>query len=171
MMSSFGRHSNEGHDSYLMNQQVALPGPYEHGDSNTFSANGSGSYNFSHHSFNSYMSQFSPPYSQQSSLVSSTQQLSPHYSPGPSNQPMSDQARLQSQPSQYIPQPRYLQSPRYLPLRDALNETQIESQESRNESTMLSEPVIPPLDGFPDVREFDQLMKRYVHLHIQLFER
>jgi hypothetical protein len=68
--------------------------------------------------------------------------------------------RLHHPPPQYMAQPRYLQSPRYLPLRDALGETDIESQESRNEGTMLSEPVVPALDGFPDVKEFDQLMQR-----------
>jgi hypothetical protein len=26
---------------------------------------------------------------------------------------------------------------------------------------MMSEPVVPPLEGFPNVEEFDQLMKRY----------
>jgi hypothetical protein len=48
-----------------------------------------------------------------------------------------------------------------LPLREAF-EAEIENQESRNEGTMLSEAVIPALDGFPDVKEFDQLMQRYV---------
>lgn len=63
--------------------------------------------------------------------------------------------------SQYMAaQSRYKQSPRYLPLREAF-ETEIENQESRNEGTMLSEAVIPALDGFPDVKEFDQLMQRY----------
>lgn len=62
-------------------------------------------------------------------------------------------------PPQYMTQSRYLSSPRYLPLREAL-ETEIENQESRNEGTMLSEAVVPALDGFPDVKEFDQLMQR-----------
>ncbi|GKZ60580.1 hypothetical protein AnigIFM60653_006644 [Aspergillus niger] len=61
-----------------------------------------------------------------------------------------------------MPQSRYLQSPGFLPLRDAFSEADIESQDSQNENSMLSEPVIPPLDGFPNVREFDQLMKSYV---------
>ncbi|ETI24179.1 hypothetical protein G647_03548 [Cladophialophora carrionii CBS 160.54] len=37
-----------------------------------------------------------------------------------------------------------------------------ECQDSPNQDTMLSEPVVPPLDGYPDVHEFDELMKRYV---------
>lgn len=35
----------------------------------------------------------------------------------------------------------------------------VESQESANEDTMLSEPVSPPLTGFPSIQEFDQLIK------------
>lgn len=37
----------------------------------------------------------------------------------------------------------------------------IESQESCNSENMLSEPILPALDGYPDVHEFDDLMKRY----------
>jgi hypothetical protein len=37
----------------------------------------------------------------------------------------------------------------------------IESQESFNQESMLSEPIIPSLDGYPDVKEFDELMRRY----------
>ena len=36
----------------------------------------------------------------------------------------------------------------------------IESQDSINQDTMLSEPVVPALEGYPDVKEFDDLMKR-----------
>lgn len=40
----------------------------------------------------------------------------------------------------------------------ALAET--EDQTSINQETMLSEPVEPALDGYPDVHEFDRLMRR-----------
>lgn len=156
-MTSFGRRSNNGH-SYIMNQQIALPVPYSNGDAHDFGGNGPGTFNFHQSPYSSYGAQFSSPYTQPSSLSSSTQHFASHYSSGHSTP---DQVRLQHQPPQYITQSRYLQSPRYLPLRDALNETEIENQDSANESAMLSEPVVPPLDGFPDVREFDQLMKRY----------
>jgi hypothetical protein len=39
-----------------------------------------------------------------------------------------------------------------------------ECQDSPNQDTMLSEPIVPPLDGYPDVQEFDELMKRYVDI-------
>lgn len=36
-----------------------------------------------------------------------------------------------------------------------------EEQHSPNADTRLSEPILPPLPGFPDVHEFDELMKRF----------
>lgn len=148
-MTSFGRRNNNG---YIMNQQIALPVPYGHGDSHDFSGGGSGPFSFHQPSYGSYGAQCSSPYNQYS-----TQHFASHYSPGHS---ATEQVRLQHQPPQYITQPRY-QDSRYLPFRDAFNETEIENQDSANESSMLSEPVVPALDGFPDVREFDQLMRGY----------
>lgn len=39
---------------------------------------------------------------------------------------------------------------------------EVESQDSVNEDTMRSEPVLPPLSGFPEVRDFDRLINRCV---------
>ncbi|KAB8240429.1 hypothetical protein F9C07_1563276 [Aspergillus flavus] len=166
-MSGFGRRSNEGHGSYIMNQQVALPVPYSQGEGHEFSVNDSGSYHFPSQSFSAYTSQFSAPYSH-SGISPHNQHLSSHHLPVHSVPSTPDHTALQhhhhhpQQSVQYIAPSRYFQSQRYLPYRDALGETDIESQDSRNENTMLSEPVIPPLDGFPNVREFDQLMRSYV---------
>jgi len=55
---------------------------------------------------------------------------------------------------------RYPDATRLISICDMFPETEVENQESPNEDTMLSEPVIPPLEGFPNVREFDHLMKR-----------
>lgn len=160
-MGSFARR-NEGNDSYLMNQQMGVSGAYSHADGHEFNTTGSGSYHFPPHSFNPYGSQFAPPYGQQSSLAQGMQHLqyaSDHTIPSMSSP---EDMRLHHPPPHFMAQTRYLQSPRYLPLRDALSETEVECQDSRNEGTMLSEPVVPPLDGFPDVKEFDQLMQRCV---------
>jgi hypothetical protein len=164
-MSSFSRRG-EGTDNYLMNPSMAVPGTYSHPDSHEYGAAGSGTYHFPQHSYNPYGNQFSPSYGQQSNLSSGMQHLqyaSDHTIPSMST---TEDMRLHHPPPQYMAQPRYLQSPRYLPLRDALGETDIESQESRNEGTLLSEPVVPALDGFPDVKEFDQLMQRFVEHQI-----
>lgn len=160
-MSNYSRR-NEGNDNYPMNPPMAVPGTYSHPDSHDFGGAGSGTYHFPQHSFNPYGNQFSPSYGQQSGLTSGMHHLqyaSEHTIPSRSS---TEDIRLHHPPPPYMAQPRYLQSPRYLPLRDALGETDVESQESRNEGTMLSEPVVPALDGFPDVKEFDQLMQSYV---------
>ncbi|KAJ5343358.1 uncharacterized protein N7506_003182 [Penicillium brevicompactum] len=165
-MSSFARR-NEGNDAYLMNHQMAVPGSYgqpENHDfkqeAHDFSTHGSGSYHFPQHSFNPYGSQFGQPYGPHPSLSPGIQHL--QYSSEHSIPSMTtpDDPRLHHSP-QYVTQSRYLQASRYLP-RDPLGDTEIESQESRNEATLLSEAVVPPLSGFPDVKEFDQLMQNYV---------
>ncbi|KAF7593147.1 hypothetical protein BBP40_011860 [Aspergillus hancockii] len=154
-MSGFGRRSNEGHGSYIMNQQIALPTPYSQGEGHEFSVNDSGSYHFPAQSFSSYTSPFGSPYNH-SGISPHSQHLSPHHSPGhpapsnPEHTTLQHHHHNHHQPVQYMPPSRYLQSPRYLPFREALGETDIESQDSRNQSTMLSEPVVPPLDGFPN---------------------
>jgi hypothetical protein len=38
--------------------------------------------------------------------------------------------------------------------------TEIEDQDSFNSDSMLSEPLVPAMEGYPDVKEFDELMRR-----------
>ncbi|OJJ44842.1 hypothetical protein ASPZODRAFT_70363 [Penicilliopsis zonata CBS 506.65] len=161
-MTSFGRRSTDGHDGYGFTHPIALPGPYSHGDAHEYDTNGVDSFSYAQHSISPYQAPFNGPYNQQSDLRNS-QHVSPLYSASQSvpPTPAPDQLRYRHQPSQYMSHSRYIQSPRYLPIREVLD-SDIESQESRNEGTMLSEPIIPPLNGFPDVREFDQLMRSYV---------
>lgn len=160
-MGSFSRR-NGGNDSYLMNPQMAVPGTYSHPDSHEFSATGSGSYHFPQHSFGPYGSQFGASYGQHSNLSTGMQHMQ-QYTPDHSIPPLSssDELRMHHAPPQYMaPQSRYMQSPRYLQLRDAVNDTEIEDQESSQEGTKLSEPFLPAFEGFPDVKEFDQLMQK-----------
>ncbi|KAJ6002894.1 hypothetical protein N7451_005441 [Penicillium sp. IBT 35674x] len=159
-MGNFTRR-DEGNDSYVINQQMTVPGTYSHSGGHEFNTTGSGSYHFPQHSFTPYGSQFAPSYGQQSGLSAGIQHLQYPDHTIPSMAP-SDDMRLHSSSSQYMPEPRYLPT-RYLPLREALSETEIEDQGSHNEGTMLSEAVVPPLDGFPDVKEFDLLMQSYVN--------
>ncbi|CRG83237.1 hypothetical protein PISL3812_00588 [Talaromyces islandicus] len=62
----------------------------------------------------------------------------------------------------YMNSPRYMHAPHFMSMGDSVDYG-IENQESFNEDSMLSEPVCPPLDGFPNVEEFDDLMKSYVN--------
>ena len=51
---------------------------------------------------------------------------------------------------------------RFTAVHAAYDDSDIESQESKNEDTIKSEAVEPALEGFPNVDEFDDLMARYV---------
>ncbi|KAL4789383.1 hypothetical protein BDV19DRAFT_26946 [Aspergillus venezuelensis] len=152
-MSGFHRRGNDGQEGYFINPHLSLPVPSSHGESHDFEA---GPYHFPQHQFSSYAPHFSLPYNHTHSGMSS------HHSHGAPMPPIPDHASLHHPPTQCIPQPRYLQGPAYLPLHEALTETELENQDSRNEDTMLSEAIIPPLDGFPNVKEFDRLVKSYV---------
>ncbi|KAI9372400.1 hypothetical protein BJX61DRAFT_534011 [Aspergillus egyptiacus] len=153
-MSGFGRRSNDGQESYFINPHLSLPVPSSHGDGHDFEA---GSYQFPQHHFSSYTPHFSLPYGHLS--MSSHHS---HHSQATAMPPIPDHAPLHQGPAQCIPQPRYLQAPAYLPFHEVLTEAELESQDSRNEDTMLSEQIIPPLEGFPNVNEFDKLVKSYV---------
>lgn len=61
--------------------------------------------------------------------------------------------------SRLIPS-KYTLAPKGLKGADTLPDMELERQESLNQDTMLSEPVLPAMEGFPDVNEFDQLMHR-----------
>ncbi|EEP79219.1 predicted protein [Uncinocarpus reesii 1704] len=135
---------------------------YHSDESQQYAYNRSGQYGLSQQSFQSYPHQLLPPYNphsaDQSPLNSSYTCSQPLY---PQSPPSSLASPGYQYPQQYAAQSRYSPSNRFY-FHDSLREVEIESQESFNEHTMLSEPVIPPLEGFPDVREFDQLMKSYV---------
>ncbi|KAJ6188919.1 hypothetical protein N7519_003827 [Penicillium mononematosum] len=156
-MSSFARR-NEGNDAYLMNHQMAVPGSYGQPENHDFKQE---SHDFNTHAFlQPVRVSVWAAYGPQSSLSPGLQHLqytSEHSIPSMTTP---DDPRLHH-PPQFMSQSRYLQGPRYLP-RDPLGETEIENQESHNEATLLSEAVVPALSGFPDVKEFDQLMQNYV---------
>lgn len=68
-------------------------------------------------------------------------------------------AQTQCQPSRPSTQ-RYSYANRAVSHHDSYSMVDTEDQDSVNRDTMLSEPVSPVLDGYPDVKEFDLLMRR-----------
>lgn len=157
-MGSFATR-NEGTDSDLLTQQMAVAIAHGYQGTHERDATGFQPYDFFQYSFDPNGSHSGPSYGQQLNPSLGMQHL--QYAPENSIPSMTAANDMRSHHlTQYVAQSLYLQSPGHLPLRDALSETNIESQESRNEDTMFSEPVVPPLDGFPDVKEFDQLMQR-----------
>ncbi|QSS62485.1 hypothetical protein I7I51_02222 [Histoplasma capsulatum] len=125
----------------------------------------SSQYGISQPSLHSYSTHLLSPYSQTSSVSSEGSHLGPHYA---TSHAVYSQTQQHSQlthsypyPTQYLAQSRYPTSHRYLAFPDQLRDVEIERQESCNELSMASEPVLPPLEGFPDVVEFDQLVARF----------
>ncbi|KAK2831024.1 hypothetical protein FQN49_007078 [Arthroderma sp. PD_2] len=151
---------------------VAMSHHYQHHDEDQeYTYARSNQYSFSQPSFNqSYSShQVLAPYNHHSAEATSIPpSYSSHqaiYTQAPQHSsiltPSSSSTGYQCHP-QYISQPRFPAPHRLFPLHEPFWEVEIEAQESCNEQTILSEPVLPALEGFPDVREFDQLMKSYV---------
>ncbi|GAD99462.1 hypothetical protein AOR_1_1090134 [Paecilomyces variotii No. 5] len=165
-MSGYGKYSNPGHENYFVGQQLNLSGTYDNVEPRELGYAEPGPYSFSQQPFNAYSTQLGS-FSQPSCLSQNAPDSGAPYAPRQYLSPISPQSQvfshgLPQKYSDYTSQANYLHSPRYLPLRSPLPRGEVESQESFNESTMLSEPVIPPLQGFPDVGEFDRLMASYV---------
>jgi hypothetical protein len=68
-------------------------------------------------------------------------------------------AQTQYQPSRHSTQ-RYSYANRAAIHQDPYSMVDTEDQDSVNRDTMFSEPVSPVLDGYPDVKEFDLLIRR-----------
>lgn len=165
-MDDYKKRNHHEQDSYLVNQQLAMSHQYTRNEDHDLLYDNSNQQTFQQPGFHSYNPQSLSSYTAQPVISSGGHQLSSQYSTtssvftsSPSHQHLTPRGY---QCPQYMSHPRYSHSPRFIPLQDALHETEIESQASSNEDTRASEPVIPPLDGFPDVNEFDLLVRRYL---------
>lgn len=132
---------------------------YQYGDEGQAFAYSRGTqYGVAHAPYPSYPNQLLAPYNSPSAETS-----------GSVNQPYSSSFGHPSNhalpATDYHYSPHYahsrcVASPRYFPVQELFREVEIEGQDSCNERTVLSEPIVPPLEGFPDVRCFDQMMKK-----------
>ncbi|EZG05502.1 hypothetical protein H106_04544 [Trichophyton rubrum CBS 735.88] len=143
---------------------------HHHDEDQEYTYGRNNQYNFSQPSFNQSYSkhQVLAPYNHHStetaSIAPSYSSQQAIYTQAPQHSSLithSSSTGYQCHP-QYMSQPRFPAPHRLFPMHEPFWEVEIEAQESCNEQTVLSEPVIPALEGFPDVREFDQLMKSYV---------
>lgn len=99
--------------------------------------------------------QFSPETSQ---MALQYQQNSTHFSPAYSSQ--RSIAQNPYLPSRNTSTQRFSYANRATMGQDAYTMADTEDQTSFNQDSMLSEPVVPALEGYPDVKAFDQLMRR-----------
>jgi hypothetical protein len=150
-----------------LNHYMASPSlPMPH-----YANNDSASYNYSSYphyenvpsTYSTYATSFIPPHNQDTQYLSDHLQMAAHY---PYNTPVLTNTASHHRPLaqtapysfQQLPQHPLSQSPRYPISHDPYQLSDVENQESVNENTMLSEPVLPPLDGFPDIKDFDRLI-------------
>lgn len=135
-----------------------------------YANNDNANYNYSPHP---HYESVSPSYSSYASSFISSQNQDTHYSSDnlqmaaqyPYQAPVlgtSAHHRSLAPPTPYsfqqLSQTLLPQSPRFSNPHDPYQLSDVESQESINENTMLSEPVLPHLDGFPDIKDFDRLI-------------
>ncbi|QKX64338.1 uncharacterized protein TRUGW13939_11512 [Talaromyces rugulosus] len=161
-MNTYRRSSQE---QYAYSNDSAPIAPcYENPASPELSYHSSSSYNMMH-PFSPYHHTVSPYYGPQAHLGLPGGTVM-HPSLGGAHPAATATTRHEQQPSfrdpRYLNPPRHLNAARFVHLSGPL-EYEVESQESFNEEDMFSEPVNPPLDGFPIVEEFDDLIKSYVN--------
>lgn len=145
--------------------QLALP-HYSHGDGINY-LNGSGGHHFT--TMAPSYTPYSTPYVSSHSAPGPLMYIHPpSVGPMPCHLQSSPNASLGSHPrptshATYYPAPMQTHRTSHpharLPLLPQVCLADTEDQDSSNHENMRSEPVSPPLEGYPDVHEFDELMK------------
>jgi hypothetical protein len=159
--------SSQDSNSFMASAQLTIP---------HYANNDNINYNYSPHphydnvspACSTYATSFISSQNRDTHYLSDNLQMAaqyPYSSPHLGNNISSRRASAQTSSAhsyQQLSQHPLSQSPRYSNPHDHYQSSDIESQESVNENTMLSEPVLPPLDGFPDIQEFDMVIHRLV---------
>ena len=166
-MSEYRARCSQDQDHYYADPCMGTP-QYPNSDSSNLVYHNHNQNAFSSMSYLNYSTTYPGAYHQQTPYTAPPTQILPQYHMAPEalNRTSSPQ-HLLAQRHQYT-QP-WLDSStsqvtsshaRHGTSREHSHTLEIESQESSNEGTMLSEPINPPLEGFPKVKDFDLLMKR-----------
>lgn len=138
---------------------------YANSDNGNYNYTPSSHYENISSTYSTYPASFLPNQNQETAYQSENLQMASQYPYdtsilGNATSHQRPLAQTTSYPLQQISQHCHPQSPRYPNTNDPYPAPDVESQESVNEHTMLSEPVMPPLDGFPDINDFDRLIHR-----------
>jgi hypothetical protein len=162
-MTEYTPRNGQELNSLLANAHLVMP---------HYSSNGGASYIYSngqvpYQTINSVYPTYTTTYSPNNSIAQftpETSQMAVHYQQNPSHLAASlSQSRSLAQ-TQYPPSrpstQRYSYANRAALQHDSYSMVDTEDQDSVNRDTMLSEPVSPILEGYPDVKEFDLLMRR-----------
>jgi hypothetical protein len=164
-MTEYAPRSSQDYNSFPYNQHLAMS-HYSNGNGLSY-LYGNGQVQYQ--TVNSQCSAYSPNYAP-SQGTSTTPLYMPttsghqfQYSLANTRIPPTLPSQSRTYPSHYVSSSTQRTSSHHQRLaspRDYSSMDGTECQDSPNQDTMLSEPVIPALDGYPDVHEFDELMKR-----------
>lgn len=168
-MTDYAPRGSPDQNSFYTNQHLGMSHHCNGNGYNYLYNNGQVQYEPVNASYSSYSPTYLPSQHGTSSsmyMPTPTSMAHQHYQLLPPTRPTMPQQPRYSFPgysSSNVPTQRPPQQPRLqLGHELSLNPmADIESQESCNSENMLSEPILPALDGYPDVHEFDDLMKRY----------
>jgi hypothetical protein len=170
-MTDYQPRGSQDQNSFYTNPHTGMSHYSSGSGVNYFYNNGQIQYSTVNGSYPSYSAPYSPAQngSSTSMYIPATSSMAMQYQNLPPTRcPIPQQPRIMSYApyqSSTLPTQRQAHPHPRVSLGAELNlnpMADIESQDSINQDTMLSEPMVPPLDGYPNVKEFDELMKRYV---------
>ena len=169
-MTEYAPRSSQDYNPFPYDQHLAMP-HYSNGNGISGLSYLYGNGQISHQSTSAPCSTYSPTYVSTPGISVAGHYISPssghqfqYFSPNtrvPATLP--SQSRAYPMSSSYVTSSGHRSlshHQRLAPPREYSSMDGTECQDSPNQETMLSEPVVPSLEGFPDVHEFDDLMKR-----------
>ena len=157
--------SSQDLNHFMLSPQLTMP-QYANSDSVNYNYSPHSHYEPVSSTYTAYTSPFVPSQTQSQGAhhISESLQMAAQYPYNPPvlSSPASHRHLAETTPYsfQQLSQHPCPHSPRYLSGHDLCQHPEVESQESVNENTMHSEAVLPPLDGFPDIKDFDRLINR-----------
>ncbi|KIW18184.1 hypothetical protein PV08_02472 [Exophiala spinifera] len=167
-MTDYAPRSSQDYNTFFHNQQLAMSHYSNSNGLNYLYSNGQVQYQTVNPQYPAYSTAFTPAHNGHSSsmYIPNVTILPLQYPITSTRVPtLPSQSRALASSSFYTASPsnhRTSLHQRIMSPRDYGHVDGTECQDSPNEDTMLSEPVIPPLEGYPNVNDFDELVKRYV---------
>lgn len=162
-MTEYTPRNSQGLNSLLANAPIVLPHYSSNGGASYIYGNGHVPYT----TINAVYPTYTTPYSPNNNITHFTpesSQMAVQYQPNSTNLAASLSQRSTVAQPQYLASQSSMQQYSYANRaalsRNTYSLIDTEDQDSANRESMLSEPISPVPDGYPDVNEFDALMAR-----------
>jgi hypothetical protein len=162
-MTEYTPRNRQELNSLLANAHMVLPHYSNNGGASYIYGNGHVPYTAINAVYPTYTTTYSPN-NNITHFTPESSQMAVQYQQNPTHVATSLSPRSTVAQAQYLaPQssmPQYSYANRAVLSRDSYSLIDTEDQDSANRESMLSEPISPVLEGYPDVHEFDVLMAR-----------